>query len=139
MVPVKRPVSITAIAVLMIFVCVASGISILMGVNNPAVIAMMAQNPIPPKLQYSLQALGITVTFLSSIGFLMGVGVWRWVYATWSLVTFVIAITTSPRKEIVWGTLVLTLVVLFFLFRPRADQFFKGRETAGSVPPSGIT
>jgi len=120
----KRPTSITVISWILI---VTGGISLITTtamINNPAVQDMMAKNPIPIPVQYAMSYIGLLVMIVSGVAMLKGMNWARYLYVIWNLVGFVIGIATSPMKAAMIPSLVVFLVIAFFLFRPKATAFF---------------
>ena len=93
----------------------------------------MAKNPIPIPFQYAMSYLGLLVMVVSGVAMLKGANWARYLYVIWSLVGFVIGIATSPMKAAMIPSLVVFMVIAFFLFRPKASAFFvQNEETANA-------
>jgi hypothetical protein len=54
----------------------------------------------------------------------------RLLYVVWSAVGFVIGIVTSPIKAAMIPGLVVFVVMAFFLFRPKANEYFSSKGAA---------
>ena len=129
----KRPTSITVISWILI---VTGGISLITTtamINNPAVQDMMAKNPIPIPVQYAMSYVGLLVTILSAVAMLKGANWARYLYVIWNVVGGGIGFATSPMKAAMIPSLVVFLVIAFFLFRPKATAFFVPHEETENV------
>jgi hypothetical protein len=129
----KRPTSISVISWILI---VTGGISLITTtamINNPVVQDLMAKNPIPVPVQYAMSYIGLLVTIGSAVAMLKGANWARYLYVIWNLVGFVIGIATSPMKAAMIPSLVVFLVIAFFLFRPKATAFFVPHEETENV------
>lgn len=121
-----RPVSVTVIAW---FFIVTSGLSLVTSfftMDNPQVRELMAKSPIPIPLQFALMYLGLAISLVSGFALLNGRDWGRKLYVGWSCVGFMIGFATSPMKGALIPGLVFFIVVVFLLFRPRANAFFTG-------------
>jgi hypothetical protein len=124
----ERPTSISVISWILI---VTSGISLITTtamINNPVVQDLMAKSPIPIPVQYAMSYIGLLVMIGSGIAMLKGANWARYLYVIWNLVGFVVGIATSPMKAAMIPSLVVFLVIAFFLFRPKATAFFVTHE-----------
>ena len=72
---------------------------------------------------------GLLVTIISGVAMLKGLNWGRLLYVIWSAVGFVISTITSPIKIAIIPGFLLYLVIVFFLFRPKANQFFAATDT----------
>lgn len=124
----KRPTSITVIAwYLIITGCIAT-ITSAVNINNGLVKWIMEENPMPIPIQYAIIGVGLLVTLISGLGLFKG---WNWariLYAAWGVVEFSIGMMTMPpflKLSLVPGFTVFSVVV-FFMFRPKANEFFVG-------------
>jgi len=119
-----RPVSITVIAWILI---VMAGISLLANAamtGNPKVQEIMEKTPLPIPVQYAMMYAGLAVTIISAVGMLKG-GNWaRWLYVIWGAIGFAVGMATSPAKAMMIPGLIVFVVVVVFLFRPNANEFF---------------
>ncbi|MGD9637058.1 MAG: hypothetical protein AB7G28_13620 [Pirellulales bacterium] len=120
----SRPVSITVIG----WFLLVSGMLTLPGAfaptDDPRVAELMARRPVPVEVQQAMLLAGAVVNFVSGYFLLRGQKWARHLYIAWSLVQFGYAWMAAPiRLAIVPGLLFFSLVV-FLLFRPRANAFF---------------
>jgi len=102
-------------------------------INNPTVQELMAKSPLPVPVQYAMSYVGLLVSIVSGLAMLKGKNWARLLYAIWGSAGFVIGIATSPMKVAMIPGFAVFLVIVFFLFRPKATAFFvphKGTENA---------
>jgi len=66
----------------------------------------------------------LLVLIISGVAMLKGLNWGRLLYVVWTAAEFVINVVTSPMKIAMIPGFLLYLVVVFFLFRPKANQFF---------------
>ncbi len=129
----KRPTSVTVIAWILIVTGGLSLITTTLMMNNPMVEELMGQSLIPIPVQYAMMYFGLLVTLTSGIAMLKGKNWARLLYVIWTAVAFLITAGTSPMKTALIPGLVLYLVVVFFLFRPKPNQYFRKVEVAGDA------
>jgi len=129
----KRPTSVSVIAW---FLIVTSGISFVtstVSLNNPMARELMAKSPLPIALQFMMLYVELAINIVSGIAMLKGQNWARFLYVGWSAIGFVIGILTSPMKTAMIPGLVILAIITFFLFRPKANEYFSPMETANSV------
>ncbi len=124
----KRPTSITVIAWILI---VTGGISLVtstISLNNPMLKELMGRSPIPLPVQYVMMYVGLLITLISGIAMLKGKNWARFLYVIWNIISFVICIATFPMKASMIPGFIIFLIEAFFLFRPKANEYFTGTE-----------
>ncbi len=99
------------------------------GLFLPKTWELMARSPIPVPLQIVMMYVGLTVSLVSAVGMLMGKNWARLLYVAWAAAGFLIRLATAASVSVLPG-LVIYLVIVFFLFRPNANRYFKGKEAA---------
>ena len=119
-----RPTSITVISWILIVLAAISLITSTLMLNNPTAKELMARSPLPASVQYALMYLGLLVMITSGVAMLKGQNWARLLYVIWSAAGFLIAVVTSPLKMAMIPGFVVYLIVVFFLFRPKANQYF---------------
>jgi hypothetical protein len=93
-------------------------------VSDPVGQEMMSRSRIPMALQLAMLFGGLAVTIVSGAFVLCGEAWARLLYVTWTGLGSLIAIGTSPNKAMVIPGIVKFLVIAFFLFRPKANEYF---------------
>jgi len=130
----NRPNSVRVIAWLLIFMAGLSLITSILTLNDPKTSEIMRRwISIPLSIQYILMFIGITVQLISGVGILKGMNWARFLYVIFSIVGFVIGIFISPFKIFIVTSIVVFIIVVFYLFRPSANDYFAGREDNRSV------
>ncbi|MGD0900091.1 MAG: hypothetical protein ABR915_19830 [Thermoguttaceae bacterium] len=126
----KRPISITVIAWILIVGAALHLLTSPVNLSDPKVQELMAKGLLPFPVQCSILYLGLAVALASGIGMLEGRNWARWLYVIWRAIEAIIVLATSPTKLMMIPGIVLFLVEVFFLFRPVANRYF----ATGSTP-----
>jgi len=124
----KRPKSITVISWLLIVLALISLVVSTVTLNMPMTKALMAKSPVPLSIQYIMLYAGLLTTVICGAFMLKGKNWARLLYTTWGLVSFIFSLATTPVKATLIPSLVVFAIILFFLFRPRANEYFKQTE-----------
>ena len=124
----KRPISITIIAWFLIASTSFLLIYSLANFNDPASRSLMRQSFLPLSIQFALLYLGLAISLFSGIAFLKGLNWARYLYVGWCVIGFIIGFATSTMKIVSLPGLVLFLVEVFFLFRPKANSYFLSKQ-----------
>ena len=133
-----RPTSITVIAWILILM---GGISLVtmtlmidkidkVMIDNPAARELISKSAISVPVQYAMTYVGLLIMLVSGVAMLKGQNWGRWLYVVGTAVGFLIGIITSPLKEAMIPGFVVFVVVTFFLFRPKANEYFSDTESA---------
>jgi len=126
----QRPKSITVVCWILIIMGAISLVTSIVSFNNPIVKEIMSKNRIPINIQYVMMYAGLLVMLVSGVAMLKGQNWARLLYICWSIIGFIIGIATSPMKAAMIPGIIVFLVIVFFLFRPKANEFFKATEIA---------
>jgi hypothetical protein len=124
----ERPKSITVVCWFLIISVAFSLIAIPWTINNPITQKIMAQSAIPISLQYAMMFVGLFITLLCSIAMLKRQNWARILYVVWNIIVIIYGIATSPMKAMAIPGLIVILIIAFFLFRPKANEYFKATE-----------
>lgn len=122
-----RPTSVTVICWIYIVLSVLGVIPILLLSVMPLdanTQNLIAQNPLPLNAQIALGVFSMLVNLLCSIMMLKGKSWARTLFVAWALVGFGISFATSPVKLMLFPSLIVWAIVVFFLFRPNANAYF---------------
>ncbi len=123
----KRPLSVSIISW---FLIVSAGISLFTfsaSLNNPQAKELMSKNLMPIPVQYGMLYLGLAISVLCGIMMLKGKNWARLLYIIWGAVGMVIGFITSPMKMMMIPGLVFLAIFAFFLFRPKANEYFQNQ------------
>ena len=121
----KRPLSITLIAVYIIFAGSLALIGVFFSFVSPIIIEKMKQNNLPLSIQYFLSIFYSLSYLISGVGFLKHKNWSRKLFIfifVISLIQSIITFNWSPT--VIFGYLVF-IVSLFFLYRPKANEYFE--------------
>ena len=132
-----RPTPVTVIAWLEI---AGGGLGLivttfLLLLNNPRVRDLMAHSPISAPVQHVLSYVLVVVMITSGVGMLKGQNWARLLYVIYNAINFLLglATATSPVRVMLIPAVIIYGVIVFFLFRPKASQYFTGSESANTV------
>jgi len=123
-----RPTSITVISWILIIMGGISLITSTISLNNPMAKELMSRSIMPISIQYLMIYVGLLIMIVCGIAMLKGQNWARLLYVIWSIIGFVIGIATSPMKAAMIPGIVIFLIAVFFLFRPKANVYFAGIE-----------
>ena len=129
----KRPTSVTVIAWILIVLGGISLITSTLMITNPMTRDMMSQSPIPISVQFAMMYIGSLITLVASIAMLKGHNWARLLYMIWNVVGLVVSFATSPMKAAMIPSLVVFIIIAFFLFRLKANIFFSTEERSGNA------
>jgi hypothetical protein len=121
-----RPTSVTVISWILIVLGVLALPFMALGFSDPKAQEIMAINPIPIPIQYAMAFGGTIASIVCGCFMLQGKNWARLVYVGWSAFGFLLSLITSPMKIALIPSLVIFLLIAFFLFRPAANRFFTG-------------
>ncbi len=128
----QRPLSVSIISWFLIVSALLSLPSQVMLMNNPKALEMtekiMALSPIPVPIQYFILYAGLLILIFTGVGMLRGSNGSRWLYVIWAGVGSIIGLATSPIKLVMAPSILFYFIILFFLFRPKANDFFSKQE-----------
>jgi hypothetical protein len=130
----KRPTSLTVIAWILIVAGVISFINIFVvwSQQSAQVKEMMKSSPMLFHLKFMLSNyIAILVLWISGIGILKRQNWARFLYVIYgiiSLIRSIIYFISKPLTPKIIPIIIIFLIVVFFLFRPKANDYFAGRE-----------
>jgi hypothetical protein len=119
-----RPKSITIISWFLIITGGISVISTALTYDNPEVVKMMELSVMPIIMQYIMMAIGLVITVTCGVLMLKGKGIGRITYVGWTIISLLIGVVTSPVKAMLIPGVVFFILITFFLFRPKANDYF---------------
>ena len=126
----QRPKSITVVCWILIIMGAISLVTSTISFSNPITRELMAKSPIPVNIQYVMMYVGLLVMLVSGVAMLKRQNWARIVYVGWSIIGFIIGMATSPMKVAMIPGLIVFVVIVFFLFRPKANEYFKATKFA---------
>ena len=123
----QRPLSITIIAWLLIILTLLGLIAAFAMGSNPAMTNALQQMHMSLAMYQGWVVLNAVVTLVCAYGFLKGLPWSRVLYVLWGIVGLVVGYYTSPMKAALLVSLLILVVVAFFLFRENANDWFQAR------------
>ncbi len=126
----ERPRSVTIISWILIVMGSISLIVSTINLNNPVAREVLSKNPIPLSIQYGMMYAAILITLVCGIAMLKRQNWARLLYVGWNIFTFIVGLVTSPAKAMMIPGIILFFILAFFLFRPKANEYFKATGAA---------
>ena len=126
----KRPVSVAVSCWFLILASLVSLPSAWLGRNDPAMLAWMAQGPIPVAVQVAILFANLGITLLTAVAMLQGYRGARTVYVVWSVIDTAVALATVPDRMVVLPGIFLFVVICAFLYTPKSNAWFSPRRAA---------
>jgi hypothetical protein len=123
----KRPLSLTIIAWFLIIFSLLGLYGVATMGSNPQAMKMIEQMHMSLRVQQIWGVAGAIVNLICAYGILKGQPWSRVLYVVWGLIGVVVGFVISPMKIFVVISLVVLVVVGFFLFREAADDWFSAR------------
>jgi len=131
----KRPTSITVIAYALIVLSALSLVVSSFSFRLPETKELMSKSPIPVPVQVAMLYIGTTISIVAGIFMLRGRNWARLLYVIASGLGLIIGFATSPMKAaLIPGTLMFA-VICFFLFRPKANEYFRASTVPAPTSP----
>jgi len=119
-----RPKSIAIISWFLIIISVISIIAAVFTYDSPEALKAMELSVLPIGIQYTLMVIGTLLTVTCGILMLKGHIMGRNIYIGWTVISLILSFFTSPAKTMVIPGLILFAIFSFFLFRPKANEYF---------------
>lgn len=120
----KRPTSVTIISWFLIVTSLITVITSVVNISNPDVKAIMQLSVIPLEVQYLIMAIGLIISISCGLLMLAGKSFGRNLYVGWTILSIAISLFTSPLKTLLIPGIIFFIVIAFFLYRPKANQYF---------------
>jgi len=128
-----RPTSITVVAWILIVLGGIALIATTAMLGDQTTRTLMSKSPIPIPVQYAMTYVGLLIMLVSGFAMLKRQNWGRWLYVIGAGIGLLVGIVTSPMREAIIPGFVFYVVVVFFLFRRRANEYFSGTESAGDA------
>lgn len=120
----SRPVSVTVVAWIIIATNGLSLVTVTLGLNNPTAIELMNRSPLPVPVQLGIAYFSLLALLVCGVAMLKGRKWARSLYVIISIAGVLIGIATSPVKLLLIPGFIIFVIFVFFLFRPKANEFF---------------
>lgn len=127
----KRPTSITIIAWIFIVTSVISifTTSIAFKMKNPMTEKLMTESLLPIPVHYAFIYIGLLISIACGVGMLKRKSWSRLLYVYWTAFALLVSVLTSPLKTMIIPAAVFYAIILFFLYREVATEYFTGSES----------
>lgn len=123
----KRPTSITVIAW---FLLISSGLSLVAVPyymsNSELLDALKQTTSLPPMTLMIITLINTAATFAAGIGMLKGKGWSRALYVAVTVIGLVITGVTTQAPTSLLPGVIISLIIIVLVFRPKASAFFRG-------------
>lgn len=126
----KRPVSVAISCWFLILASLVSLPSVWLGRNDPAMLAWMAQSPIPVAAHVAILFVNLGITLVAAVTMLQGYRGARTVYVVWSVIDAAVALATVPERMDALPGICVFVVICAFLYSPRSNAWFSPRRAA---------
>ena len=123
----KRQLSLTIIAWLLIVFSLFGLYGVFTMRSNPVAMKMLDQMHMPLIVEQVWGVVGTIVNLICAWGILKGQPWSRVLYVVWSVIGIVVSFFISPMKSVIAISVVLLIILAFFLFRENADDWFQAR------------
>ena len=128
-----RPTSITVIG----WILIVTGIMSLPGMfrtpRTPQAQEIAAKNPVPTPIQRAISVVSTVVTVVCGYFLLQGKNWARYLIVAWSAIQLSYGFIASPFKLLLILGVFFFLLETYFLFRPRAQEFFAAVRTKAEI------
>jgi hypothetical protein len=121
-----RPKSVTTVSWVLIVIDVTSLVATTANLNDPMTRDLMSLSVIPIRVQYFMMYFGFLAQIVSGFAMLKRQNWGRLLYTIWCSIGLTVGLITSPMKVMMIPGIVFFAVMVFFLFRPKANEYFKG-------------
>ncbi|SHO55501.1 hypothetical protein [Vibrio quintilis] len=121
----KRPLSIAIISWFLMIAGVMTLISVFLSTKNPEVIKIMEASMLPVHIQVVFSCIGGAITFICGLLIHKGKIAGRNLYIGWTILSLTISLIVSPDKKMVIPGLIFSAIIIAFLFRAKATEFFR--------------
>ena len=125
----SRPLSVSIIGWILCVLGACSVLGTLQALflsDDPRMQKAIASSPVPFSVQVGFMAVIAVVTLVVGISFLRGANWARWLYIGFCVVCLVFGLICNPNKIMIIPPVMLQGVIIFFLFRPKASDYFLG-------------
>lgn len=133
----SRPTSITIIAVILLVIGVVGifgdATNLILNWTDQAAHERMAKGPLPIPVQFAMSLVDTAVCLVCGLYLLGGRNWARYLYLFWIITRLFISIATAPVKSVYVPAVLISIAMMFFLFRPRASAFFSESEVGANT------
>jgi hypothetical protein len=124
-----RPKPLTVRSWYFIIASFAGVISTYINRDTPEIVKMMELSAMSSTMHYLMIIVGSFIMLLCGILMLKAKGIGRTIYVGWSVVSLSIFTITAPVTAMMVPAIVIFILITFFLFRPKANEYFSSKIT----------
>ena len=128
-----RPTSVTVIAWVFIIMGGIGIVTTTIMMNDSTLLEIRNKSSLSIPIQNAKSYFGTIVILVSGLALLKGYNWSRLLYIGWCVIGFVIELFTSPFITALIPSLIVFIVVVFFLFRPKANEYFSSLESSNDI------
>ena len=125
----KRPLSLTIIAWVLIVIALLAVLSLVLIAAKPELIEA-SQQTLPSPMEQAWTALGCIITLIVAYGIFKGLPWSRVLYVAWGVIGAAVSFYTAPKPLAPMIALVVFVVISAFLYTNRANEWFAARGFA---------
>jgi hypothetical protein len=129
----SRPRSITVISWLLIItgiIAIISTIAASTMLDSAVTYDLLSKSPISIPVQYVIGYISLAITVVSGFAMLKGHNWARLLYVAGHAIGIVFGLVTSPVRAAMIPGILFFIVIAFFLFRPKANEYFLSSTVA---------
>jgi|SRR5690242_13612791 len=123
----KRPLSLTIIAWVLIVLSVLALVGVFTMGSNAIMMKAIEQAHVSLLFEQVWGTIGVIVNLICAYGILKGHPWSRVLYVVWSVISIVVGFYVSPMKATIAVSVIILIVVGFFLFTDKANDWFQAR------------
>ena len=124
---VKRPTSLTVIAVLLIILTLLGLVSVFMIGKMPGTEEALQKMHVSLMVLQVMGVIGTIVNLIAAYGILKGLPWSRVLYVAWGIIGLVFGAYTAPTKGGLVVSLIILVVISVFLWTNSANDWFQAR------------
>jgi hypothetical protein len=127
---IKRPLSMTIIAWFLVVMSLIGLYGVVTMSSNPLMTKMLEQTHGSLLFQQVWGVIGCIVSLICAYGILKGQPWSRVLYVGWGLLGIVVGFFTSPMKSVILLSVLFLVVIGYFLFSLKGNEWFAARGLA---------
>lgn len=120
----KRPLSLTIIGWFLVITSLLGLAGVLTMKSNPAAMKMLEQMHVSLLFQQVWGVINCIVVLVAAYGIFKGQPWSRVLYVVWGIIGLAVAFFTSPMKAVLVLSLIFLVVISYFLFSDKANEWF---------------
>lgn len=123
----KRPLSLTIIAWVLVVLSLLALVGAFTMGSNPAMTKAIEQMHMSLAMEQAWTVIGVIVNLIVAYGILKGQPWSRVLYVVWGVIGLIAGFFISPMKAALVLSLIVLVVISYFLFSEKANDWFSAR------------